>query len=80
MNSSSDSSIANTKKHEKQYVSHQTKIQVGQMLVGGAEPVIMAGPCAVESYEQLTEVALALKALNIKGLRAGAFKPRTSPY
>ncbi len=67
-------------KHTKQHPKHKTEIKVGNMLIGGAEPVVMAGPCAVESYEQLREVALTLKMLGVKGLRAGAFKPRTSPY
>ena len=48
--------------------------------IGGNKVVIMAGPCAVESREQMREVAQALKEAGVKILRAGAFKPRTSPY
>lgn len=50
--------------------------------VGGASasPVIMAGPCAVESREQLLKTAHAVKAAGANVLRGGAFKPRTSPY
>lgn len=44
------------------------------------EPLIIAGPCAVESYESLIKTARSLKELGIKYLRAGAFKPRTSIY
>ena len=48
--------------------------------VGGRAVAIMAGPCAVESWEQLEEVARAAKANGARMLRGGAFKPRTSPY
>jgi 3-deoxy-7-phosphoheptulonate synthase len=48
--------------------------------VGGKKIVIMAGPCAVESPEQIDEVAAALKLTGAHVLRGGAFKPRTSPY
>jgi 3-deoxy-7-phosphoheptulonate synthase len=48
--------------------------------VGGAGVVIIAGPCAVESREQLLEVAQAVREAGAHALRGGAFKPRTSPY
>ncbi|MEW6053415.1 MAG: 3-deoxy-7-phosphoheptulonate synthase [Nitrospirota bacterium] len=48
--------------------------------IGDKEIVIMAGPCAVESEEQIIEVAEAVKKAGAKVLRGGAFKPRTSPY
>ncbi|MEX1020114.1 MAG: 3-deoxy-7-phosphoheptulonate synthase [Litorilinea sp.] len=48
--------------------------------IGSTEVVIMAGPCSVESREQIIEVAEAVKAAGAKVLRGGAFKPRTSPY
>jgi 3-deoxy-7-phosphoheptulonate synthase len=48
--------------------------------IGGKEIIIMAGPCAVESREQLMETAEAVKEAGAKVLRGGAFKPRTSPY
>lgn len=57
-----------------------TEIQVGHTVVGGADFTVMAGPCAVESYEQLRRVADRLLALGIPCLRGGVFKPRTSPY
>ncbi|HUX85697.1 MAG TPA: 3-deoxy-7-phosphoheptulonate synthase [Chloroflexota bacterium] len=55
-------------------------IRIGDVKVGGDEIVIMAGPCAVESREQIFEVAWAVKEAGAKVLRGGAFKPRTSPY
>lgn len=52
----------------------------GGVRLGGREIAIMAGPCSVESEEQILEVAAAVKAAGAKLLRGGAFKPRTSPY
>jgi 3-deoxy-7-phosphoheptulonate synthase len=48
--------------------------------IGGNEVVVMAGPCAVESEAQILDVARRLSAAGATILRAGAFKPRTSPY
>jgi len=48
--------------------------------IGGREIVVMAGPCSVESGEQIVETALAVKEAGAQILRGGAFKPRTSPY
>ncbi|MDW7644071.1 MAG: 3-deoxy-7-phosphoheptulonate synthase [Desulfuromonadales bacterium] len=48
--------------------------------IGGSSLVVMAGPCSVESEEQIVETARAVKAAGAKVLRGGAFKPRTSPY
>ncbi|HLB54572.1 MAG TPA: 3-deoxy-7-phosphoheptulonate synthase [Gemmatimonadales bacterium] len=52
----------------------------GGVSVGGKEIVVFAGPCAVESEEQIRATARAVKAAGAVALRAGAFKPRTSPY
>ncbi len=57
-----------------------TIIDAGGVKIGGSEVVVMAGPCAVESLEQLRESAAAVKKYGAKFLRGGAFKPRTSPY
>nr|WP_245523166.1 3-deoxy-7-phosphoheptulonate synthase [Thermosediminibacter oceani] len=57
-----------------------TVIKVGDVSIGGDEFVVMAGPCAVESREQLLETAEMVKKCGAKILRGGAFKPRTSPY
>ncbi|MFA5516088.1 MAG: 3-deoxy-7-phosphoheptulonate synthase [Desulfuromonadales bacterium] len=50
------------------------------LIVGGARVLVMAGPCSVESEEQILETARAIKAAGAQVLRGGAFKPRTSPY
>ena len=55
-------------------------IKVGNTSVGGDDFAIMAGPCSVESEEQVMEIAKAVKAAGATMLRGGAFKPRTSPY
>ena len=57
-----------------------TIVDVGGVKVGGQQIVVMAGPCSVESIEQLREAAQAVKAGGAQFLRGGAFKPRTSPY
>lgn len=55
-------------------------MDVDGVKVGGEQLVVMAGPCSVESLEQLREAAQAVKAGGAQFLRGGAFKPRTSPY
>ncbi|MFC7680922.1 bifunctional 3-deoxy-7-phosphoheptulonate synthase/chorismate mutase [Paenibacillus sp. GCM10028914] len=57
-----------------------TLIQLGNTIIGGGTPVMIAGPCSVESYDQVRQVAAALKEAGITVMRGGAFKPRTSPY
>jgi 3-deoxy-7-phosphoheptulonate synthase len=57
-----------------------TVIDVGGVPLGGKTLAVMAGPCSVESKEQILEVAHAVKAAGARFLRGGAFKPRTSPY
>ncbi|SDP78894.1 3-deoxy-7-phosphoheptulonate synthase [Selenomonas ruminantium] len=57
-----------------------TIVDVDGVKVGGKQIVVMAGPCSVESVEQLREAAKAVKAGGAQFLRGGAFKPRTSPY
>jgi 3-deoxy-7-phosphoheptulonate synthase len=57
-----------------------TIVNVNGVQVGGSEIVIIAGPCAVESQEQLFQTASAVKAGGARILRGGAFKPRSSPY
>src|SRR6185369_9121095 len=51
-----------------------------EVVIGGSQIVIMAGPCSVESEEQIIESAVAVKKSGAHVLRGGAFKPRTSPY
>lgn len=57
-----------------------TVIEIGDLKIGGNELVVMAGPCSVESRENLLEIAHIVKKLGAHILRGGAFKPRTSPY
>ncbi len=57
-----------------------TVVHVGGVAVGGGLLVVVAGPCAVESREQMLTIARAVKAAGAQVLRGGAFKPRTSPY
>ncbi len=58
----------------------QTIVTVGTEKIGTSEFAVIAGPCSVESREQITELAHMLSEMGIKFLRGGAFKPRTSPY
>jgi len=55
-------------------------VEVGNVLFGSGLPVVIAGPCAIESERQMIEVALAVKSAGADMLRGGAFKPRTSPH
>jgi 3-deoxy-7-phosphoheptulonate synthase len=57
-----------------------SQINVGGELIGGRELAVIAGPCSVESWEQLIATARTVKEAGAKFLRGGAFKPRTSPY
>jgi len=66
---------ANRKFHE-----DDTVIPVGDTQVGGGMFSVIAGPCSIETEEQICEVARAVKASGATMLRGGAFKPRTSPY
>jgi 3-deoxy-7-phosphoheptulonate synthase len=60
--------------------SETRKVHVKRVCFGGPRPVVIAGPCSVESFEQTLEVARAVKAAGADMLRGGAFKPRTSPH
>ncbi len=64
----------------REFHPQDTIIKVGDVTIGGKEIVVMAGPCAVESEEQLLSTAKAVKAAGATILRGGAFKPSTSPY
>ncbi len=57
-----------------------TVVRAGPLTIGGTSVGVIAGPCSVESREQILETARAVKRLGASGLRGGAFKPRTSPY
>lgn len=58
----------------------KTIIRVGDLEIGGNQFIVMAGPCSVETREQLMETAEAVKQAGAQVLRGGAYKPRTSPY
>jgi len=64
----------------REFQPQDTVIKVGDIVIGGKELVVIAGPCAVESEEQFLETARAVKAAGANILRGGAFKPSTSPY
>jgi 3-deoxy-7-phosphoheptulonate synthase len=57
-----------------------TTVKVGDCTIGGGEFAVIAGPCSVESEEQILTVAREVKKSGAKFLRGGAYKPRTSPY
>jgi 3-deoxy-7-phosphoheptulonate synthase len=60
--------------------SNATIVRIGNVLIGGEEFVVAAGPCAIESRQQIMETAAVVTASGARLLRGGAFKPRTSPY
>ena len=64
----------------KQSPDHRTIVEVGSYKVGGERVVVIAGPCSVESRDQLMETARIAKEAGCHMLRGGAFKPRTLPY
>jgi len=70
-----------TPKHLKEHNAHATTVAIGNVIIGHPnQPVVIAGPCAVESYEQHKAVGETLVDAGIPLIRGGAFKPRTSPY
>lgn len=68
------------KKSNRIFKPEDTVVNVEGSIVGGGKLGIMAGPCSVESEEQIVEIAKRVKAAGANFLRGGAFKPRTSPY
>ena len=64
----------------KEFRPDRTIVKVNGVSIGGDEFVVMAGPCAVESRDQILSTAAAVKEAGARVLRGGAFKPRTSPY
>lgn len=68
------------KKVNRKIKSEDTIIDVKGIKIGGNNVVVMAGPCSVESYEQVDIIANEVKSMGATFLRGGAFKPRTSPY
>lgn len=68
------------KKANRKFHPNDTVVKVGDVSIGGGNFVMMAGPCSIESEEQICEIASAVKKSGAGILRGGAFKPRTSPY
>jgi 3-deoxy-7-phosphoheptulonate synthase/chorismate mutase len=64
----------------RQAKSEDTVIRVKNVEIGGGSHVLIAGPCSVESREQMRTMAAAMKSAGVTIIRGGAFKPRTSPY
>jgi 3-deoxy-7-phosphoheptulonate synthase len=64
----------------REFQPEDTVIRVGSAVIGGGAFAVMAGPCSIESAEQMHECAQAVKAAGGTMLRGGAYKPRTSPY
>ncbi len=64
----------------REFKDFDTTIKVKDIIIGGKEVIVMAGPCVVENEQQIFETAHQVKTLGAKILRGGAFKPRTSPY
>jgi 3-deoxy-7-phosphoheptulonate synthase len=68
------------KQASRDFRPQDTVVELNGVSIGGQQLVVMAGPCAVESREQLLETAHAVKEAGAQVLRGGAYKPRTSPY
>lgn len=68
------------KRASREFHPQDTVVSVNEVTIGGRQLVVMAGPCAVESLDQMLEIARAVKEEGAHLLRGGAFKPRTSPY
>ena len=68
------------KQANRKFHPQDTIIEVGDVKIGGGHFAMIAGPCSVESEDQIIQVAQAVKESGAKLLRGGAFKPRTSPY
>jgi 3-deoxy-7-phosphoheptulonate synthase len=64
----------------REFREEDTVVQIGDVRIGGGGFTVMAGPCSVESEEQLMECGYVAKKAGAQILRGGAFKPRTSPY
>lgn len=78
-----DKTVAVTESYKlanKKFHASSSTVKVGDVIIGGSEFVIMSGPCAIESEEQIIESAIAVKEAGAQILRGGAYKPRTSPY
>src|SRR5690606_19068892 len=64
----------------REYRTENTEFKIGNAVIGNNKLPVIAGPCSVESEEQILEIARAVKDAGATMLRGGAYKPRTSPY
>lgn len=64
----------------REFAAEPSRVAVGDVELGGEELVVIAGPCSVEGLDMLRDTAHTVSAAGARGLRGGAFKPRTSPY
>jgi 3-deoxy-7-phosphoheptulonate synthase len=72
--------MAPYKRASSELKKERTVVRARSLEIGGKKIGVIAGPCSVESEEQIVSIARTLKALGATGLRGGAYKPRTSPY
>jgi 3-deoxy-7-phosphoheptulonate synthase len=72
--------MAPYKRASSELKAERTVVKARGLEIGGVKVGVIAGPCSVESEEQIVSIAKTLKGLGATGLRGGAFKPRTSPY
>jgi len=72
--------LAPYKVASRETMTEPTVVRALELAIGGGHVGVIAGPCSVESEEQIMQSAKAVKECGAKGLRGGAFKPRTSPY
>jgi 3-deoxy-7-phosphoheptulonate synthase len=72
--------LAPYKLASREFAAEPTRIALGDVEIGGAEVVTIAGPCSVESREMLERTAVEIRSRGARALRGGAFKPRSSPY
>jgi len=73
--------VLDAKLTAKSHSEDRTRVNLSnQVIVGGQDIVLIGGPCAVESLEQMQQVAQALSSISVQALRGGVYKPRTSPY
>ncbi len=68
------------KKANRKFHPENSVVQVGDVLIGGNQIIAIAGPCSVESLDQMRGIAAQVKAAGASAIRGGAYKPRTSPY
>ncbi|MDH5434710.1 MAG: 3-deoxy-7-phosphoheptulonate synthase [Gammaproteobacteria bacterium] len=72
--------LSTYKQVSREMQSHDTQVNIGSVSIGAGNFVVIAGPCAVETQEQILQTAELVKKYGAAGLRGGAYKPRTSPY